>query len=328
MDAKAIGMGLLFALMWASAFTSTRMIVTVAPPLLALALRFAISGGIGVVLARAMGQSWQGLSRAQWRAVVVLGLCQNALYLGLNWIAMQWVGAGLASIIAATMPLIVAALGWIFFGERLRPLGVAGLVVGLIGVALIMGARISGGSNILGIALCFGGAVALALATLSVRGASGAGGNLMMIVGLQMLVGAVVLGVVGGLVETWDVTPSPQFYAAFAYTILVPGLAATWVWFLLVQRIGAVKAAAFHFLTPFFGVAIAALFLGEGLGLMDIIGVAVIMVGILAVQLAKAPPPVLPPNSPVPPTDAPHNGRPNRPPAPKAAPDRGTRETG
>ena len=47
------------------------------------------------------------LTRAQWRAVVILGLCQNALYLGLNWVAMQWIEAGLASIIAATMPLIV-----------------------------------------------------------------------------------------------------------------------------------------------------------------------------------------------------------------------------
>jgi drug/metabolite transporter (DMT)-like permease len=54
-----------------------------------------------------------------------------------------------------------------------------------------------------------------------------------------------------------------------------------------VQRIGAVKAATFHFLNPFFGVAIAALFLGESLRIWDIIGVVVIMFGILAVQMAR-----------------------------------------
>ncbi|MCB1391582.1 MAG: EamA family transporter, partial [Rhodobacteraceae bacterium] len=54
--------------------------------------------------------------------------------------------------------------------------------------------------------------------------------------------------------------------------------------------IGAVKAATFHFLNPFFGVAIAAALLGETLALTDVIGVVVIMAGILAVQLSKAPP--------------------------------------
>ena len=290
MDIKAIFMGLLFAVMWASAFTTTRMIVTEAPPLMALALRFAMSGVIGVLIALAMGQTWRGLTRGQWRAIVVLGLCQNALYLGMNWVAMQWVEAGLASIIAATMPLMVALIGWLVLKERLTTMGVVGLALGLIGVAIIMGARLRGGSDLTGIALCFMAALALAIATLTVRGASG-GGNVMMIVGLQMLVGSAALAPIALMTETWDVALTPRLVIAFVYTVIVPGLAATWIWFLLVGRIGAVRAATFHFLTPFFGVAVAAMLLGEDLGAGDIIGVAIIMAGILAVQLAKAAPP-------------------------------------
>ncbi|TGN68376.1 DMT family transporter [Paracoccus liaowanqingii] len=296
MDVRALLMGLGFAVMWASAFTSTRMIVTEAPPLLSLALRFALSGVIGVLIALAMGQSWCGLTRVQWRAVVVLGLCQNALYLGLNWTAMQWIEAGLASIIAATMPLLVAALGWTLMGERLRPMGTGGLLLGVLGVAIIMGARLQGGSDPTGIIMCFVAALALAVATLTVRGAS-SGGNVMMIVGLQMLVGAVTLGLIAPWFEDWTVTYTPRLVVAFLYTVIVPGLLATWVWFLLVGRIGAVQAATFHFLTPFFGVATAALLLGEDLGAGDVIGVAIIMAGILAVQLSKAPPVRRPPPS-------------------------------
>jgi len=59
------------------------------------------------------------------------------------------------------------------------------------------------------------------------------------------------------------------------------------VWFLLVGRIGAVRAATFHFLNPFFGVAVAAVLLGESLGIYDVIGVAIIMAGILAVQRSR-----------------------------------------
>ena len=78
-----------------------------------------------------------------------------------------------------------------------------------------------------------------------------------------------------------------QLGVAFAYTVLVPGLVATLIWFMLVDRIGATPAAVFHFLTPFFGVSIAAMLLGEELGSMDIIGVLIITGGILAVQLSK-----------------------------------------
>jgi drug/metabolite transporter (DMT)-like permease len=278
-------MGLAFALMWSSAFTSARMIVADAPPLAALSLRFFVSGLIGVGIALAAGQSWR-LNRAQWRATLIFGLCQNALYLGLNFVAMQWVQASVASIIASTMPLMVAGLGWAVFRDRVRPLGLAGLIAGVVGVAIIMGARLQGGVDPTGMALCFAGALALSIATLSVRGAA-SGGNVMMIVGLQMFVGAAILAVASALWEPWVVHWSPRLIGAFAYTTLIPGVLATWVWFRLVARIGAIKAATFHFLNPFFGVAIAALVLGERLGMMDLVGVAIIAIGILAVQLSK-----------------------------------------
>ena len=285
MDIRAVVMGVAFAVMWSSAFTSARIIVAAAPPLTALSLRFLISGLLGVLIARMLGQSWH-LTKAQWRATVIFGICQNALYLGLNFVAMQTIEAGLAAIIASTMPLLVGLAGWLIFGERIGGLGMIGLLAGVLGVVIIMGARLSGGVDMYGLALCVAGVFALTFATLAVRGAT-SGGNFLMVVGLQMLVGSAALGVAAVGLETVVIDWSWQLIAAFAYTTLVPGLAATLVWFLLVNRIGAVKAATFHFLNPFLGVAIAAVILGEQLGLREGLGVAVIMGGILAVQLSK-----------------------------------------
>ncbi|MEM1345085.1 MAG: DMT family transporter [Pseudomonadota bacterium] len=286
MDIRAILMGLAFAFMWSSAFTSARIIVADAPPLTALALRFLVSGVIGVAIARAFGQSWR-LSPAQWRATVVFGLCQNALYLGAYFIAMQTVEASLAAIFASTLPLLVALAGWLFYGERLRLLGVFGLGAGMAGVGLIMGTRLgNAGVDLVGLGLCLIGVMALLVATLSVRGAA-SGGNVLMIVGLQMLIGSAALVVVALPLEPFVVRWSWMLAAAFLYTLLIPGLAATFVWFLLVQRIGAVRAATFHFLNPFLGVAIAAAVLGEPIGALDALGVAIIAGGILAVQLSK-----------------------------------------
>lgn len=285
MDFRALFMGLAFAAMWSSAFTSARIIVAAAPPLSSLSLRFLISGLLAIAIARMLGQSFR-LTRAQWKATIIFGICQNALYLGLNFVAMQWIEASLASIIASTMPLLVAFAGWTIFSEKLSPIGILGLGAGLVGVVLIMGARMQGGADILGVALCIVGAIALTTATLALRGAM-SGGNLLMVVGLQMLVGSAALFVPAVALETLVVDWSWPLVLAFAYTTLIPGLAATLVWFMLVDRIGSVKASTFHFLNPFFGVAIAALILSESLGLTDVIGVVIIMFGILAVQISK-----------------------------------------
>ncbi|NRA99379.1 MAG: DMT family transporter [Rhodobacteraceae bacterium] len=285
MDVRAIFMGLAFAVMWSSAFTSARIIVAAAPPLMALSLRFLISGLIALAIARLMGERLR-LTREQWIATALFGLCQNALYLGLNFVAMQTVEASLAAIIASSLPLWVALIGWIAFSERMSGLGVLGLIGGFVGVALIMGSRLSGGVDPFGVALCVVGVLALTLATLVLRGAS-SGGNILTVVGFQMLFGSAFLAVPAVLLETPVIEPSWTLAAAFLYTLLIPGLAATWVWFLLVRRIGAVRAATFHFLNPFLGVAIAALVLGEAMGTLDYVGVAIIMAGILAVQLSR-----------------------------------------
>ena len=285
MDIRAILAGLAFALIWSSAFTSARIIVADAPPVLSLSLRFLISGLIGIALARFLGQTWR-LTPGQWRATIVFGLCQNALYLGLNFVAMQTVEASLASIIASTMPLAVGFAGWVIFRERLSALGVLGLCAGAGGVALIMGARMQAGADFYGIALCFIAVASLTVATLMVRGAS-SGGNLLMIVGLQMLVGSAFLVIPGLILDLPVVNWSMKLVLAFSYTVLMPGLVATFIWFWLVQRIGAVKAATFHFLNPFFGVMIAAVLLGETLRIWDTVGVVIIMFGILAVQMAR-----------------------------------------
>ena len=140
-----------------------------------------------------MGQSFK-LTKSQWRATFVFGLCQNALYLGLNFVAMQSIEASLAAIIASTMPLMVAFAGWLFVSERLSSSGVLGLVLGFSGVTIIMWARLNHGVDIFGLVLCVIGALALTVATLTLKDAS-SGGNIMMIVGLQMLVGSAVLAV-------------------------------------------------------------------------------------------------------------------------------------
>ena len=258
MDLKSALMGISFAAIWAAAFTATRIVVVAMPPLLALILRFGISAAIAMGLAAALGQTLR-LTRAEWRTVIVFGLCQNALYLGLNWTAMQRVEASAAAIIASMMPLMVAFFGWVSGRERLRPRAVAGLVLGVVGVTLIMSVRLRHGLDPIGTLMCVAAVVALVIPSALLE---------------------------WGRPVHW----SPRLAWALGFSILLAGILATFIWFRLVTRIGAVKAAAFHFLSPPFGVAIAALALGERFGWTDVVGSLIVAAGILLVQLARVQP--------------------------------------
>jgi drug/metabolite transporter (DMT)-like permease len=289
-DWRALALGLAFATIWSSAFTSSRIVVEYWPPFLVLSVRFLFSGLVALGIGFALGQRIE-LTRAEWRAVVVFGVCQNALYLGLFHFAMRTLEAGLAAIIASALPLCVAALGRVFLGQRLAPVAVAGLFAGFAGVLVIMTGRLGHGLDGRGVAACIIGVLALAVATLTLSNAA-AGGRLWIVVGLQMLVGALALFPASLAFETWTVSVDARFLAAFLYSALVSGVVATMIWFVLVRRIGATRAATFHFLNPFLGVAIAAAVLGERVTARDLAGVAIIMAGILAVQLSRAPPPM------------------------------------
>jgi drug/metabolite transporter (DMT)-like permease len=286
MDFRSILMGVIFSLIWSSAFTSAKILVTAASPLMVLSLRFLISGLIGITLARMLGQKIQ-LNRGEWTVVVIIGISQNALYLAFNFIAMQWIEASLASIIASLLPLLVAAVCLVFLGEKTGFKGMLGLTVGFGGVLVIMLDKLSGSSASLGMILCLIGVAALAGATLYVGRVMSLNKNVVMIVGLQMLVGSITLFPFSLIFETWYIEWSTIFILAFLYTTLVPGLLGTIIWFLLVKRVGPVRAATFHFLNPFFGVLVAALILAEPLSVRDVIGVTIIMAGILLVQLNR-----------------------------------------
>ena len=285
MSLKALLLGLVFALIWSSAFTSARIIVSHAPPLGVLSLRFFLSGILALIIALWLKQTFK-LTKKQLQATVVFGVCQNTIYLGLNFVAMQWIEASLAAIIASSMPLLVALLGWFFLGQRLSTVGFLGLGLGFVGVILIMGFRLTAGISELGLIYCIVGALALSIATLAVRNTN-SGGNLMVIVGYQMLIGGASLSIFSIIFETYKVSFDWELMVAFIYTTLAPGLIATVVWFWLVNEIGAVKAATFHFLNPFFGVSIAALILGEPPSLSDYFGVVIVTIGILLVQTSK-----------------------------------------
>lgn len=290
LDPVLVVMGVAFALIWSSAFTSAKIALLDAPPFSFLVVRFVLAGAVAVAIALAMGQALPR-GRRIWTQLLILGLCQNTLYLGLFYLAMTKIPGGLAAIIASALPLIIAAVGPFLLSERVTPLRVAGLAMGFAGVVYIMQARLAGGVDPTGVALCVVGVMALATGAIVVR-RSDFGTGLLMVVGTQMLIGGLAL-IPLALVMEWgtaEVTWTWRLAAAFIYTAVVPGIVAQALWFTMINRAGAGNASLYHFLTPGFGVGIAWLVLNEPVGWNDVAGVALVALGILLVNRARAVP--------------------------------------
>ena len=131
---------ILYVFLWATAFVPSRVLARGAPPLWILTIRFAIAGGILLAGAAALRLRIPRDLRT-WIRLFALGLGANALYLGLTYLALRRLSAGMGSIIASTNPLILALLAPWLLREPLTARKLIGLLLGFGGVVLAMHAR-------------------------------------------------------------------------------------------------------------------------------------------------------------------------------------------
>src|SRR5580698_7324389 len=136
----------LFCLLWSFAFVAGKIGVTDCPPLILLTARFSLAGILILGMTALRGDGWS----LSWRDVgvfAVLGIANNALYLGLGYTGLQTVSAGLGGLIVSANPVFTAVLAALFLKEPLTSRKVAGLLLGVVGVSFIVWHRISAGTD-------------------------------------------------------------------------------------------------------------------------------------------------------------------------------------
>src|SRR6201994_1279365 len=136
----------LFCLLWSFAFVAGKIGVTYCPPLILLTARFSLAGILILGISAARGERWQ----MSWRDIAVfaaLGIANNALYLGLGYIGLKTVSAGLGGLIVSANPVFTAMFAALLLQEALTWRKVAGLLLGLSGVGFIVWHRMSVGTD-------------------------------------------------------------------------------------------------------------------------------------------------------------------------------------
>jgi drug/metabolite transporter (DMT)-like permease len=202
------------------------------------------------------------LALSQWMTIVMIGVLQTTLAMGLLFWAMETIAPATAAILLFTNPLWVALIGHAVLGERLTGYRMMGLILGIGGAGLALGAGFSLTPGALGgEALGLGAAFAWTMSTIVNKRARLPIGNWTLTF-WQMFFGALALLAVAFLRgETWPRQLPIEAWGWFLW-LAIPGSAGSFgLWFLALARGGATRSSSYLFLVPLFTVILAALVL-------------------------------------------------------------------
>ncbi|MBR1091868.1 DMT family transporter [Bradyrhizobium manausense] len=278
----------LFCLLWSYAFVAGKIGVTHCPPLILLAARFSLAGILilGTTLIRG---DWS----LSWRDVLiftVIGIANNALYLGLGYTGLQSVSAGLGGLIVSANPVFTAALAALLLGEGMTWRKASGLLLGIIGVTLIVWHRLSVGTDSLhGIIFTLASLASIVSGTILFK-LLAPKGSLWIGNGVQNLAAGIVLTPIAlTFADVHAIDFTPGLIGAFAFLVLGGSILAYWLWFHLLKVCGATAASAYHFLMPPLGMLFAFLVLGEHVEARDLLGIVPVALGIYLVTRPARP---------------------------------------
>jgi len=231
---------------------------------------------------------WQGLTLPRsprvWGAYLVMGALNNALPFSLIFWGQTRIESGLASILNGTTAVFGAVVaGVLLADERLTPRKVIGALLGLAGVAIVMGPEALAGLDPRNVAQLAVIAAALSYSLASVWAKIHLSGQPPQMNALGMLTGSAIIMVpialcVDGVPQ---ISLSGGTWAALLGMTFVSTVVAYLLYFAILTRAGAANLMLVTLLIPPFAIALGTVFLHESLGPSAIAGFAVIALGIL-----------------------------------------------
>lgn len=271
-------------IIWGSTYLGIRYAIETLPPFLMAGARFSLAGAIMFTWAKLRGDAG-GWSWAHWRRSLLIGalllLCGNG---GVTW-AEKYIASGLAALLVATEPVWVVMLNWAITRRRPNAKVLLGVLIGLAGVALLVGGGLNDGSKVSGMTLAGTGVVlfaGLAWATGSVYEnrrpikattslASGmhmiAGGGLLLLLGL----------IVGDFKRLNLGAASWVSLVAFFYLAIFGALVGFTAYGWLLRNVSTARAATYAYVNPAVAVFLGWLLASEPLTPRMLMAAAVIV---------------------------------------------------
>lgn len=284
-DRRDWGLLGLLSVLWGGSFFFNGVILRELPPLTLVLLRVALGTIMLLPLLRARKIEFpRGISG--WAPFFTMGLFNNVLPFSLIVFGQTYIPSGLASILNATTPLFAVVIMAVTGDERLQARRVAGVTVGLIGVAILHGDALGFESRQgIGIALCLAGAFSYGIAAL-------VGRRLPQRVpplgtaAFQMMASSVMMAPVAAVADKPWLLPMPHattWLAVLGLAALSTALAYI-VFFQILQRSGATNVMLVTLLIPVTAMLLGYLVLGEPVSWREVTGALVIASALLLID--------------------------------------------
>ncbi len=285
--ARLRGAFVLLTLIWGTTWAAIRLGLEGIPPLTGVALRFGIAGSLLLALVWRLGVRFRW-SRAELGLWAVNGLLSfTASYTIVYW-AEQHIPSGLAAVLFATYPLLVAVIAHFALpGERLRWGSAGGILLGLAGVAVIFSddLRLLGGANVREVALVMMlSPLVSALATVAVK-RWGAGIHPLSLTAVPMLLTATVVGALAFVFERQaTVVFDLRSVGALLYLAVLGSAVTFTVYYWMLANAPATRVALIAYTIPIVAVVVGALLFQEPIRPRVVMGGVLVLFGVAIVN--------------------------------------------
>jgi drug/metabolite transporter (DMT)-like permease len=267
---------------WGFNWPVTKYLLSELPPLTMRGATGVIGASLLALLAILRGQSLR-VPRELWPRLVLAAFLNVACWMTLMGLALLWLPASEAALIAYTMPVWASVLAWPILGERPNLLRVISLVMAFAGLAAIMGGNgfAASAAKLPGIIMALGGAIGFAVGTvlakklpLSLPPLTAAA--------WQIGIGCLPVAIVGLFVEKADVAALSNLgWILIVYSTVIQFCVAYVSWFAALARLPASVAAIGTMAVPVIGVIASAVALHEPLGVGQITALAFTLAGVV-----------------------------------------------
>lgn len=279
---NAVKFGVLIVLttfLMGSSFTVVKMGLSYSSPLLLAALRFLIAGILMAILVFIIRRT-HPKGKVSWMKIGLIGALQTAGVMGCIFLSLRTITAGESSILTFTNPLLVVIFATIFLKSRYSLHQWVGVLLGIIGVSITLGAQIE---FKIGIVYGLFSAVFWTISTLLVN-KWGVDFDTWVLSAYQMLFGGFILLGFSFLLEETMFILNGQSVMLLLWLSIMSSIVQFAVWYYLLQNGDPGKTSSFLFLAPFFGVLTGWLFLDDQLYPSLIAGGLFIFTGIYLVN--------------------------------------------
>jgi drug/metabolite transporter (DMT)-like permease len=274
-----------FVVMWSSGFIGASLGTPEAGTPTLMVWRFLLAAGLLLVGILLLRRRWPGLREIAVQGVV--GLLAQGVYLtGVVGAVEFGVTAGTTALIAALQPLLAAALAGPVLGERVDRRQWAGLAVGLVGVAFVVGGDVRvAEAPLWAYAMPFAGMAGLVAATLVERReylrGSGFEAPMDVVLGIQCTASALLFAALAPFWGGLEPAGGLLFWGAVAWFVVFSTFGGYGFYWLNLKLSSVARVSSLIYLTPPTTMVWAYLMFGERVGLLAVVGLVICFGGVL-----------------------------------------------